>query len=71
MIRAIERSGKAWRVAFSSQGLMGVQAAVASGLGISLLPNDAVLPEHHLLNSADGFPPESSSELALIALTKK
>jgi len=71
VIRAVERRGKAWRIAYSSQGLMGVQAAVASGLGISLLPTDAVLPEHQVLGSADGFLPESSSELALITLTKK
>jgi len=70
-IRAVERSGKAWRIAYSSQGLMGVQAAVASGLGISLLPADAVQPEHHVLSGADGFPPEPSSELALITATKK
>ncbi|WEX90870.1 LysR family transcriptional regulator [Sinorhizobium garamanticum] len=70
-IRAIESSGCRWRIAYSSQGLMGVQAAVASGLGISLLPADAILPEHHLLNGADGFTPQPPSELALIAITKK
>lgn len=70
MIRAVERSGKAWRIAYSSQGLMGVQAAVASGLGISLLPNDAVLPEHRLLHETDGFLPEPASELALITVAK-
>lgn len=71
VIRAVERSGKAWRIAYSSQGLMGVQAAVASGLGISLLPNDAVLPEHRLLHETDGFLPEPASELALIIIAKK
>ncbi|ASP93480.1 LysR family transcriptional regulator [Sinorhizobium meliloti] len=71
VIRAMERGGKTWRIAYSSQGLMGVQAAVASGLGISLLPNDAVLPEHRLLHRSDGFLPEPSSELALIAIAKK
>jgi DNA-binding transcriptional LysR family regulator len=70
-IRAIERGGKRWRIAYSSQGLMGVQAAVASGLGVSLLPADAILPEHQLLSSADGFLPEPSSELALIAAAKR
>ena len=70
-IRAIERSGRRWRIAYSSQGLMGVQAAVASGLGISLLPADAIMPEHSLLDRADGFLPEVSTELALIATTQK
>jgi DNA-binding transcriptional LysR family regulator len=70
-IRAIEESGRRWRIAYSSQGLMGVQAAVASGLGISLLPVDAILPEHQPLNGADGFAQEPASELALIAATRK
>jgi DNA-binding transcriptional LysR family regulator len=65
-IRAIERSGRRWRIAYTSQGLMGVQAAVASGLGISLLPSDAVLPEHRLLSADDGFEPQPNSELALV-----
>ncbi|MBW9053424.1 LysR family transcriptional regulator [Rhizobium mesosinicum] len=65
-IRFIERSGRRWRIAYTSQGLMGVQAAVASGLGISLLPSDAVLPEHRKLGSADGFDPQPASELALV-----
>lgn len=65
-IRFIERSGRRWRIAYTSQGLMGVQAAVASGLGISLLPSDAVLPEHRPLRAADGFDPQPASELALV-----
>jgi DNA-binding transcriptional LysR family regulator len=65
-IRFIERSGRRWRIAYTSQGLMGVQAAVASGLGISLLPSDAVLPEHHQLGASDGFDPQPASELALV-----
>ncbi|TCR72201.1 LysR family transcriptional regulator [Rhizobium sp. BK376] len=65
-IRFIEQSGRRWRIAYTSQGLMGVQAAVASGLGISLLPSDAVLPEHRPLDAADGFDPQPSSELALV-----
>lgn len=65
-IRSIERSGRRWRIAYTSQGLMGVQAAVASGLGISLLPSDAVLPEHRRLEPSDGFASQPNSELALV-----
>jgi DNA-binding transcriptional LysR family regulator len=54
-------------VAYSSQGLIGVQAAVASGLGISILAEDAVLPDHRRLGSPDGFPDPAESELALLA----
>lgn len=65
-IRAIERSGRRWRIAYTSQGLMGVQAAVASGLGLSLLPSDAVLPEHRRLGPAEGFNAQPDSEMALV-----
>lgn len=65
-IRAIEQSGRRWRIAYTSQGLMGVQAAVASGLGISLLPSDAVLSEHRQLGPKDGFDDQPPSELALV-----
>lgn len=65
-IRAIEQSGRRWRIAYTSQGLMGVQAAVASGLGISLLPSDAVLSEHRKLGPKDGFDDQPPSELALV-----
>jgi len=65
-IRSIERSGRRWRIAYTSQGLMGVQAAVASGLGISLLPSDAVLPEHRQLGLTDGFDDQPASEIALV-----
>jgi len=65
-IRAIEQSGRRWRISYTSQGLMGVQAAVASGLGISLLPSDAVLPEHRQLGPKEGFDDQPSSEMALV-----
>jgi DNA-binding transcriptional LysR family regulator len=65
-IRFIEGTGRRWRIAYTSQGLMGVQAAVASGLGISLLPSNAVLPEHRKLGATDGFDPQPPSELALV-----
>lgn len=65
-IRAIERSSRRWRIAYTSQGLMGVQAAVASGLGISLLPSDAVLAEHRRLGPFEGFDDQPPSEMALV-----
>ena len=65
-IRAIEAEGRRWRIAYTSQGLMGVQAAVASGLGVSLLPSNALLAEHRKLSPADGFRAERGSEMALV-----
>ena len=66
-IRALDKIGKRWRVVFGSQSLTGIQAAVASGLGITVLPTTAVLPEHRTLHEDDGFPPLPPTELALIS----
>jgi len=65
-IHAMEAEGRRWRIAYTSQGLMGVQAAVASGLGISLLPIEAVLSEHRKLEAFEGFQTQRGSELALV-----
>ncbi|RYB02277.1 LysR substrate-binding domain-containing protein [Lichenibacterium ramalinae] len=66
-IAAVEARGRRWRVAFVGQGLAGVQAAVASGLGIGLLPTDAVVATHRRLDSAQGFADPEPTELALVA----
>jgi DNA-binding transcriptional LysR family regulator len=67
IVHALESSGRRWRVAFASQSLVGIQAAVSAGLGISLLPVSAMLADHRLLSEEEGFAPVPPSELALIA----
>jgi DNA-binding transcriptional LysR family regulator len=67
IVHALESSGRRWRVAFASQSLVGIQAAVSAGLGISLLPLSAMLADHRLLSAEEGFVPVPASELALIA----
>ncbi|MBS7540567.1 LysR substrate-binding domain-containing protein [Ancylobacter lacus] len=69
-IRAIEEAGRGWRIAYASQGLSGVQAAVAAGLGLSLLPREAVLAEHRVL-SGFGLPEQGPTELALFAAARR
>ena len=62
-IRTLDQSKRSWRIAFGSHSLTGIQAAVASGLGITVLPTTAVLPEHSLCFDLPRLPP---TELALI-----
>ncbi|MFD0724632.1 LysR family transcriptional regulator [Lysobacter brunescens] len=48
---------KNWHVAYSSPNLANLQAAVADGLGLSLLPRRAVSEaSHRVLGRRDGFP---------------
>lgn len=70
IIHALEAAGRSWRVAFASQSLIGIQAAVSANLGISLLPSSAVLQDHRLLRAGEGFSTVPPSELALISASR-
>jgi hypothetical protein len=54
-------------MAYTSPNLPGIQAAVSVGLGVSILPDVAILPDHLPLKRSDGFPPITNTELALVA----
>src|SRR4030081_1898270 len=56
-IHAIETSGRSWHMAYTSSSLSGIQAAVAAGLGLSILSEIAILADHRVLRAKDGFAP--------------
>ncbi len=66
-IHAIEAAGRRWHMAYTSSSLAGIQAAVAAGLGLSILSEISILADHRKLTARDGFPPIERTELALIA----
>ena len=66
-IHAIEATGRRWHMAYSSSNLAGIQAAVAAGLGLSILSEISIQADHRKLTARDGFPPIDRTELALIA----
>jgi len=66
-IHAIESAGRAWHMAYTSSSLAGIQAAVAAGLGLSILSEIAIQPEHRVLTASDGFAPIDKTEVALMA----
>ena len=47
--------------------VFGIQAAVSAGLGVSILPEVAILPDHSILVAGDGFPLITDTEVALVA----
>jgi DNA-binding transcriptional LysR family regulator len=65
-IHALESTGRAWRIAYTCPNFSGIQAAVSAGLGISILPEAGILPDHRVLRGDDGFPSISNTELALV-----
>ena len=66
-IHALEAAGRAWHIGYTSPNLPGIQAAVSAGLGVSILPDVAVLADHRVLGRQDGFPSIPNTELVLIA----
>lgn len=66
MISAIEGMGRRWRISFTSSSLSGIQAAVADGMGVSLLPPRAATAEHRVLGSAQGLPEVDSYEIVIV-----
>ncbi|MCY1518010.1 HTH-type transcriptional regulator YofA [compost metagenome] len=65
MIQALEVNGRNWRIGYSSASLASVCAAVAAGLGISLLPRRVLLPGHRVLTAESGLPPIDGMHLLL------
>jgi DNA-binding transcriptional LysR family regulator len=66
-IHAIESAGRRWHMAYSSSNFSGIQAAVAAGLGLSILSEIAIQADHRVLTAKDGFAPINETEVALVA----
>jgi DNA-binding transcriptional LysR family regulator len=66
-IHALESVGRAWHMAYTSSNLAGIQAAVAAGMGLSILPEIAIQADHRVLTAKDGFEPINRTEVALVA----
>jgi DNA-binding transcriptional LysR family regulator len=66
-IHALESAGRTWHMAYTSSSLAAIQAAVAAGMGYSILSEIAIQAEHRVLTARDGFAPINGTELALMA----
>jgi DNA-binding transcriptional LysR family regulator len=66
-IHALESAGRTWHMAYTSSSLAGIQAAVAAGMGLSILSEMAIQADHRVLTAKDGFTPIDRTEVALVA----
>jgi DNA-binding transcriptional LysR family regulator len=62
---ALDRSGRAWRMAFSSEGPAGVRAAVTAGLAVTVLPRSTLGPALEDLTGSAGFPALPSIDIMI------
>ena len=66
-IHALESAGRAWHMSYTSSSLAGIQAAVAAGMGLSILSEMAIQSDHRVLTAREGFAPIDKTEVALVA----
>lgn len=67
-VHALEKSGRAWRIAYECPSLIGIDAALAGGLGVAVLSTLSLTrrePNLRVLSAADLWPPIPPTELAL------
>ncbi|WP_024510124.1 LysR family transcriptional regulator [Bradyrhizobium sp. ARR65] len=66
-IHALESAGRSWHMAYTSSSLAGIQAAVAAGMGLSIMSEMAIQTDHRVLTGREGFKPIEKTEVALMA----
>lgn len=64
-IHALERAGRPWRLAYECSNLLGIEAALAGGLGVALLSQWAVGPRLRALDDPARWPQVPPTELVL------
>ncbi len=65
MFRLLDNEQRPWHITYTCSSLAGIQSAITDGLGVSLLPLRAKLPQHRILTDEEGFPAAEEMEIAL------
>ncbi|WP_303720196.1 LysR substrate-binding domain-containing protein [Malonomonas rubra] len=56
-MKALEKAGRDYRIAYTSESIMGLQAAVIAGLAVTAISQSIIPPGMRQLTSEEGFPP--------------
>ncbi len=65
-IEKLKSAGRPFRIAYSSDSVAGVKAAVASGLAVGMIARSTLEPEMQILKPGEGFPKLPVSHLLLL-----
>ncbi|HMB48035.1 MAG TPA: LysR substrate-binding domain-containing protein, partial [Afifellaceae bacterium] len=65
-IGALHEAGRAYRIAYSSESVAGVKAAIGAGLAVGVLNAGTLEATMRVVDRADGFPPLPTSSLVLL-----
>jgi len=64
-LEALEESGKRFQVVFTSESVMGITAAISTGVAVGLVGEGSLRDEFKILRPGDGFPAVRDSALVL------
>lgn len=64
-MKALEKAGKDYRIAYTSESIMGLQAAVIAGLAVTAISQSIIPPGMRQLSIEEGFPPLPSASFLL------
>lgn len=67
-LQCLQQAGRSWRLVYTSSSVMGIQAAIAAGLGVAPLGRAAVLPSMRTLGTADGLPALPPTRIGIFGL---
>jgi DNA-binding transcriptional LysR family regulator len=65
-VEALARTGRGYRIAYTSVSLAGVHAAIDAGLAVTVMLRNSVRPGQRILDSRDGFPPLGEAGIVLL-----
>lgn len=68
-LNALDNAGLRWRIAYSSESVAGIKAAVSAGLAIGMLARSSVDDSMRILGPSHGLPLLPSSDLMLLGDT--
>ena len=66
IVRALDREGRRFRVAYVSSAALALSGAVLAGLAVSVLPESALKPNMRVLGLREGFPDLACAEIGLL-----
>ncbi len=65
MVHALARTGRGWRIAFTSPGISALQKAVMDGVGVSAMTRKTCIQGMRVLGEEDGYPELSTFAVGL------
>lgn len=68
-LEVLAAAQRPWRVVYTSESIMGVQAAASAGLGVAVVAQTSIAPGVKVLGAEDGLPPLGDVDIAVFGET--